>query len=180
MSKDTDTRSWWVFLLWGILAVLFGITAFVMPAKTAVWLLYLIAVFIFVDAVILLFNLIRGKIQSPIKWALWLRAILGLVLGAVVVFFNPILGSLILGLTLVKIMGIQSVIIGLFEVIDSLKHIKGKGWWSVFLGVIWVIFGVILFVWSAESLISLTQVTGIVWFALGIVYIMIGLKSRKA
>ncbi len=179
MSKS-NTRSWWVLFLWGVLAILFGLIALIIPYKTAVWLLYLIAVLILIDAIILLFNLIAGKISSSIKWALWLRAILGLGLGIVVVFFNPVLGSLILGFTLIQIMGIQSVIIGLFETIHSLKHIKTNGWWSVVFGVLWVIFGVILILWPAAALISLTQVSGIIWLALGVIYIMIALKAKSA
>lgn len=179
MSENKKSSSW-VLILWGLLAILFGFSALIMPAKTALWLLYLIAILILIDAILLLFKLALGKIQGPMKWGFWIRAILGLILGLGVVFFRPLLGSLILGLALIQLMGIQSIIIGLFEAFLGFKHIKGKGWWPIIFGVIWVIFGVILFMSPAASLVSLTRISGIAFLALGITYMMAGLKGKSA
>ncbi len=175
--SNNNKNARWLLLLWGILAILFGLVAVIMPVKTAVWLLYLIAVLILIDAVFLVFNLLRGKVHGPIKWALWIRAILGLFLGIAVVFFKPLLGSLAFGLAIVQLMGLQAIIIGVFETIYSLQHIKGKGWWPVLIGIIWVIFGLILFMWPVASLVSLTQISGIIFLSLGITYVIAGFRA---
>ncbi len=179
MSENKEV-SGWVLILWGLLAVLFGLAAVTMPAKTDIWLLYLIAIFVLIDAVLLLFQLLSGKIYGVMKWALWLRVVLGLILGAAVVFFKPLLGSLILGLALIQLMGLQSIIIGVLGAIYGLQYIKKRGWWPVIFSVIWVIFGVILLTSPLASLISLTRISGVVFLALGVTNVMAGLKGKSA
>lgn len=180
-KKMTETKKHiGLLFLRGIIAILFGIAALIMPAITALWMLRLIAIFIFIDAIILLFNLIRGKIHGMVKTLLWVRAILGLFAGIVIVFIHPLAGTLILGLALIKLMGLQSILIGLFESLGGLKNIKKGGWWPVLLGLFWIIFGVTLFVSPAESLISITWASGLFGLALGVSYIMMALKSKNA
>lgn len=177
-KRVAKTGSWLWILLRGIIAILFGLYSLLMPAQVSVFTLQFIAIYILIDAIILLFYLVMDKeVKSP-KWALWIRVIFGLWLGIYIVFIHPIAGTLVLGLTLITILAIQAIVIGVIEVITSV-FVKEVGFMGIIFGIIWIIFGVMLFVSPVQSIMSLVFVNGFFALSLGISLVFYSFKYRK-
>ncbi|MFV0431045.1 MAG: HdeD family acid-resistance protein [Alphaproteobacteria bacterium] len=179
-TEQTALPSWGILLFRGILAILFGIAAIAYPALTTLWLLRVFAIFLFIDALFLIFALISGKIEAAMPHGLlWVRAILGLVLGIFIVFIKPVGGTLALGLTIAMFMAIEAIIIGGFEVVMGFKTIRQGGFWSILSGIFWIIFAIVLMASPVLSMVTITWVSGIFGIILGVTFILLAFKVKK-
>ena len=62
---DTLTRRWWVLLIRGIAAMLFGIATFLVPGISLVALVALFGAYAFVDGVLAIVNAITRRREAP-------------------------------------------------------------------------------------------------------------------
>lgn len=74
-------RGWWLFLLRGIVAIAFGVAAFVWPTLTLTVLIALFGAYVFVDGAFGLAHAIRSRGWLPHWWLGALEGALGVVLG---------------------------------------------------------------------------------------------------
>lgn len=114
--KALLARRWWLMLLRGALAILFGLIAFVNPAAAGLSLLIVFAVFAVADGLLGLW-LSFGRARQGESWA-WLgvEAVASLVLGGLVLAF-PGLGIA----ALLLIIGVKAAILGLFLLLSSIR-----------------------------------------------------------
>src|SRR5215469_9198498 len=77
------TRNWWVLLLRGIIAILFGILALRLPLTTLATLVLLFGVYAFIDGVVSLFGAFDGWQHRENRWLLFLEGLIGFVVGFV-------------------------------------------------------------------------------------------------
>src|SRR5690606_322933 len=81
-------QNWWLFLLRGVAAIVFGIAAFLWPGLTLQVLMLLFGAYVLVDGVFGLVQSIRKREQMS-QWWLWaLEGLLGIVVG-VLTFIAP-------------------------------------------------------------------------------------------
>ena len=90
----TLAKNWWMLLLRGICAIVFGILAFVWPAMTLVTLILLYGAFAFVDGAFALIAAITGGAAAP-RWWLALVGVFGIAAG-LATWFWPGLTALVL------------------------------------------------------------------------------------
>jgi uncharacterized membrane protein HdeD (DUF308 family) len=76
-------KSWWLLLLRGIAAIIFGILAFVWPGLTLVTLVLLYGAFALVDGVISLIAAFTGSAKPVPTWWLVVVGLLGIAAGIV-------------------------------------------------------------------------------------------------
>ena len=62
---DALARNWWLILLRGILAIVFGVLAFVWPGITLITLVLLYGAFAFADGVLAILAAVRGGAPPP-------------------------------------------------------------------------------------------------------------------
>src|SRR5215831_6512707 len=72
------TKNWWVLLLRGIVAVLFGFLAISRPGITLALLVLLFGIYALVDGVFALFAAASGWSQRDDRWLLLLEGVIGL------------------------------------------------------------------------------------------------------
>ena len=94
----TFARYWWLFLLRGIVAILFGVLSFMWPGITLVTLVLFWGAFALVDGVLALAHAIMGGGVGS-RWWLALVGIAGIAAG-LVTFLMPGLTALVLLFTL--------------------------------------------------------------------------------
>src|SRR3954465_16085960 len=83
------TRNWWVPLVRGIAAILFGIVAFVWPGPTLEVLVLFFGAYALVDGIFALAAGITGSGASGgVRWFLALGGIAGIIVG-LITFFYP-------------------------------------------------------------------------------------------
>ncbi len=172
--RDALAQSWWLLLLRGIAAILFGILAFIWPGLTLLTLTFLWGAFALADGALSLWAGISGKggAIAP-RWWLAVVGIAGIIAG-LLAFFWPGTTALVL----LMFIAIWSIVIGVLEIwgaIQLRKEIEGE-WWLILGGLVSIAFGVLLLVRPGAGALAL--VWTIAWFSMFMGVIFIGLSFR--
>lgn len=172
MAKMASSMPWWLILVWGILAVIIGISLIVSPLITTFYLIMFMGAYWFVGGIFTLVSLISDR--SNMGW----KAFLGIIsiLGGAVIMGYPLYSSVIVLTLLVFLVGFWGLLIGgtkLFEAVRS--HDAGAG----ILGVLSIIFGMILLIYPYAAAFALPLVAG--FFALfgGILAVVVSFQVKK-
>ena len=108
-----------------------------------------------------------------------------IVLGAVSILF----GILVLvwpGISLailVIMVGIWAIIIGIIQIVASVRHraVPHSGWvWGIIGGALSILFGILVLIWPGTGLVSIIWIVGIWAIVWGITLIVLGIQLRKA
>ena len=157
-------RNWWLLLLRGLAAILFGLLALIWPALTLTALILLYGAFALTDGLIALITAIRGGGLIPRSWLAFV-GVLGIVTG-VLTFLWPRLTALLL---LYFIAG-WAIAVGVAQIVGAIKLRKeiANDWLLITAGGLSVLFGVILFLAPSAGALALT-------FAIGMYAIVYGI-----
>jgi len=171
MEIDIIERSWWSYVLRGVLALIFGILFIAYPGATLKTFVILLGIFLIIDGVV---NLIRSLIfifrKEPWGWTLvW--GIVGLLLGLILVNHT----DFTLGFVAI-LMGIWVVIMGVAELAMAfdMPPKSGRGVIAV-LGVISLGFGIAILAWTAETVYALMVLFGIYLLVAAVMDFIIGI-----
>jgi uncharacterized membrane protein HdeD (DUF308 family) len=130
-------RHWWLLLLRGICAILFGVLAFVWPGITLLTLVLLYGAFALVDGVLALAEAVMGGAPAP-RWWLALVGLLGIAVG-ILTFAWPGITALVL---LLFIAG-WAIATGILQIVGAIRLRKeiDNEWLLIASGVVSIIFG---------------------------------------
>ena len=180
----TITTNWWVFLIKGILALIFSILAFIIPVSAILALSILFGAFAMTDGIFGIIASVR-KIRKGKRWG-WLlfSAIIGILTG-IAVILSPILATIVIASFLWASISFWSIFIGLSEIITAIrlrKEIKGEIW-MVLSGLFSVTLGAIIlwmFVTQPQDvLLASGWLLGINAFLSAITYFFLGLRLKR-
>ena len=132
---------WWVLLLRGVLAILFGIAAYAWPGMTLVTLLTLFGAFALVDGIFNVFHAFSGRKEDERWWVLLLEGLLGIAIG-VITFQAPEVTATVL----ILYIGFWAMATGVLRIILAVrlrKEIEGE-WWMALAGLAGIVFGVFM------------------------------------
>jgi uncharacterized membrane protein HdeD (DUF308 family) len=163
---------WWVFLIRGLAALIFGIIALVYPGMTFVVLTILFGAYAFVDGVFALAAALGGLGGSR-WWALLLEGILGLII-AFFVWTQPTYSAVVL----VYAIAIWAIITGITEVIGGLqlREYVSNEWVYILAGILSIIFGFLVFRDGDAGLVVVTWTVGI--YAILFAFVEFGIAYR--
>jgi uncharacterized membrane protein HdeD (DUF308 family) len=168
-------KYWWLLLLRGVFAIIFGVLAFVWPGITLLTLVLFYGTFAFADGVLSLSHAVMGGNVGS-RWWLALVGIAGIAAG-LVTFLMPGLTALVL---LFFIAG-WAIAMGVFQIIGAIrlrKEIDNE--WSLGLsGALSVLIGIILLAAPGAGAIGLIWVIGAEAIVFGILLIMSALKLKR-
>lgn len=168
-------KNWWVLALRGVLAIVFGVLAFLYPGPTLVTLVIFMGAFFFVDGIFALMAAIMGRADRQTWWSLILVGILGLAVGAIA-FANPILTLYVIVIWI----GAGAIVRGVFEIIAAIqlrREIEGE-WFLALAGLISIAFGVLLFVRPLEGLVAILYIIAAMAIALGVIQLLLAFKLK--
>jgi len=123
---DFCASNWWLFLLRGIIAVIFGLLAIFLPGVTLASLVLVWAAFAFADGVVSLFALATGRTESEHTWLIALQGVLGVAVG-VITFMNPAITAVALLLYIIA----WALAIGVLQIVAAIRlrnEITGEFW----------------------------------------------------
>src|SRR5512134_3477624 len=89
------SQNWWLLVLRGILAILFGLAAFVWPGITLLTLIVLFGIYAIVDGLVAVGTGLSRTKESPRWWTFLVEGLLSLGAGVVALLW-PALTSLVL------------------------------------------------------------------------------------
>src|SRR5712672_1501518 len=131
-------KNWWLLLLRGIAAIIFGVLAFAWPGLTLLTLILFYGAFALVDGVLAIIAAITGGAPAP-RWWLAIIGLLGIAAG-LLTFLMPGLSALVL-LFFIAGWAIATGVLQIIGAIQLRKEIDNE-WLLILGGVISVLFGV--------------------------------------
>jgi uncharacterized membrane protein HdeD (DUF308 family) len=116
IKSHGEFKRWWVLLVEGILSVLAGVVAFIMPGITALVLLILIGAWAIVTGVFEIAAAIQMRKYITGEWMLALAGVASILFG-VALLINPAVGAL----AVVWLIGAYSILFGVLMVALGFK-----------------------------------------------------------
>lgn len=174
-TRDIARTYWWVTLLRGIVSVLFGIVAIVLPGWTLLFLVYLFGAYVLIDGIIAVVLAFQERNVYSRWWVILIGGIAGIILG-LMVFFWP--GETVI--VLLYLIAAWAIITGIFEVIAAIVASAGAGreWTMIASGVISILLGIVLFFIPGPSLLAFVWLIGIFSLIYGLVLLFRAFQYR--
>jgi uncharacterized membrane protein HdeD (DUF308 family) len=166
---------WWVVLLRGICAVVFGILAFVWPGLTLLSLVLLYGAYALVDGLLSMACGVAGS-AAPRSW--WVMIIVGLlgVAAGMVTFLYPGITAIVL----LVIIAFAAMVRGVFEIAAGIrlrKEIEGE-FWLILGGILSLVFGVFLLLRPGVGALAVVWLIGGYAIVFGIVAMLLSFRLR--
>ena len=168
-------QRWWILLLRGISATVFGVLAVVWPGITLLTLVIFYGVVALIDGIAGIALGVRG-VDGRTWWEMILLGLLGVIAGAVT-FLWPGLTAVVL----LVVIALWAIIRGILEIIGAItlrKIIQGE-WLLILSGVLSIGFGVLLLLRPAAGALAVMWLIGIYMIAFGITTIALSLRLRR-
>ena len=169
-------RNWWVFLVRGLVAILFGLVALFYPAATLFTLILFYGIFAFIDGVFAVVSAVRGKEGMGPRWWLALIGVLGIVAGLVTYFWPGITA-----LALLTVIVVWALIYGIFEIIGAIRLRKeiDNEWLLLIHGVLAALFGLMVLVRPGAGALALIWLIASFALASGLLLVILAFRLRK-
>ena len=167
--------NWWVALLRGIAAILFGLMALIWPGLTVYALLIVFGAYAVCDGVMAIIVGFQRKSDDDSWWSWALDGFLSIVIGLMALFWPEATA-----LAFVIWMAAWAVVAGIFRIIAAIrlrKEIEGE--WALGLsGLLMVIWGVLMALIPAAGLLSLAWLIGVFALLIGGVMVVLSFRLR--
>jgi len=170
------TQNWWAIALRGVVAVLFGIAAFMWPGITLWMLVALFGAYALVDGIFAIIEAFRRDVVGQRWWALLFEGIVGIAIG-VLTFIWP--GLTAMGL--LYLIAFWAIVTGVFEIITAIRlrhEIRGE-WMMALIGILSIALGFLMVAFPLAGALSVVMMIGAFVFATGALMIALGLKLRS-
>ena len=171
-ARVDQSNIWWVFLLEGIAAVIFGGLLLTDPAATLLALAVFLGFYLLFVGVLELVRVFVDRSQ-PWIWSL-VVGILGILAG-IIVLNHPVLTAVALPTTVVIYLGVVSLVMGVAGIIGGFS---GGGIGSFILGIISLFIGVLLLGSPVTTAFAVPFVFGILLLIEGVALIVFALRVK--
>ena len=164
-------QRWWMLLLRGILAVLFGIVSFAWPGPMILVLTTVFAVYAFIDGVLALAAGLHGR------WPFLIGlGIIGIIAGLVAFFFPSVAV-----LTFLFIIGAWAIIRGAAEIATAvqLRNVIANEWSLIMGGILSVLFGVLLLARPHVGALSVLWIIGTYAVIIGVLLVIHSFRVKN-
>jgi uncharacterized membrane protein HdeD (DUF308 family) len=168
-------RNWWVFVFRGVVAILFGVLAFMRPSITLEVLVLLFAFWALFDGVLALVGSVGAAEAHEPWWPLVLMGLLGIAAGILTLKWPGITA-----VALLLVIAYWSIFRGILEIIAAVRLrdlIPGEGWLIVG-GLASIAFGVLLVIYPESGLLAVIWLVGIYAVIFGISQLMLGFRLK--
>lgn len=176
MLSTLMSRSWWVLLIRGGFAILFGFVALMSPGITLASLVLYFAVFACVDGVANVFQAFFGRDENESWWALLLEGLLGIAVG-IITFQAPGITTLML-LLYIAFWAMASGLLRIILAIRLRKEIQGE-WWMILGGVVSILFGMSMLSRPGAGALAMLTVIGLWSIVSGVSLVFLSFRVKS-
>lgn len=173
MDTKTDAGLWWLFLIQGIVTLILGLLLILAPGATVTLLIQFLGIYWLVVGMLGIVNIFIGKKKHRI-WGL-ISGIIAIIAG-IAVLNHPLTSAVLIPVTLIYILAIAGIVEG---ILGFIRTFKGEGIGYSVMGIIYIIFGAILFSHTAIAIALLVFVVAITALFGGGSLIAFSLQVRK-
>src|SRR5262245_24689896 len=170
------TQNWWAIALRGLVAVLFGIAAFMWPGITLWALVWLFGAYALVDGIFAVVEAFRRDVSRERWWALLFEGVIGIAIGLVTLTWP---GLTAMGL--LYLVAFWAIVTGVFEIITAIRlrhEIRGE-WLMALIAILSMAFGFLLVAFPVTGALSVILIIGAFAFATGALMIALAFKLRS-
>jgi len=169
-------RSAWILGLRGILAILFGLLALLLPLATLLGLVALFAAFAMVTGVVCVYGAVKNR-PGDKQW--WLLLLLGLVAigSAIITIIYPGLTAL----ALIAVIATFAFVIGAIDIATGIRLRKqiDNEWMLILSGMAGVIFGALALVFPIAGALAVVWVISLYATLTGVLLLAAAFNIRK-
>lgn len=168
-------RNWWLILLRGICAVIFGVLTFVWPGVTLLTLVLLYGAFALIDGGLALWAAVAGGARAP-RWWLLIIGLLGIGVGLATLVMPGVTA-----LVLLFFIAFWAIVLGTMQIVGAVRLRKeiDNEWMLIASGVLSVLFGAILLFQPGAGALGLIFVIGAYAVIYGVMLIGFAFKLRN-
>jgi uncharacterized membrane protein HdeD (DUF308 family) len=173
---ETLARNWWVLVVRGVFAILFGILALVLPGATVFALVILFAAYMAVDGIMAIVMAIRRAQARREWWPLVLEGLAGIAVAVITVIWPDVTA-----LALIYLIAAWALVTGVMEIVAAIrlrKVIRGEFFLGL-AGAASIAFGIIAIVFPGEGALALIWLIGAYAILFGVLLIALGIRLRS-
>ena len=173
---ETMKRNWWLLVLRGVCAVLFGIMAFAWPGLTGEVLVLLFGSYALVNGLFTLGLAIRAPRGISGTGTIVLLGLLGVAAGLLTFFFPGVTA-----LSLLSVIAAWAILTGAFEVATAinLRRELSNDWMLILSGALSIVFGVLVVAMPSAGAVSLVWLIGSYAILFGVMILAVAIKLRS-
>ena len=176
VAAQTIQRHWWMLALRGLLAIIFGLIAFVLPHIALLAFIYVFGAYALIGGIIAVIVALRER-GSVGRWG-WVlfEGILSIIAG-LIAFVFPGLTALVW----LYIIAAWAIVIGMMEVFAAfaIRPFVSREWPLVLAGILSLVFGFLLIIFPRAGLLSLLWLVGIYAIVFGVLFIIRAFHLRS-
>jgi uncharacterized membrane protein HdeD (DUF308 family) len=170
-------RNWWALALRGVLAVLVGVVAFVLPGVTLAVLIALFGVYALVDGFLSIVAGVKAAEHHERFGSLLWRGIVGIAAGLAALALPAVTA-----IALTLIIGVWAIVTGVLEIVAAVHLHRAHGEWLLIMnGVLSAVFGLALVVAPGFGLLTLVWIVGgyAIFFGFIMLTLAVRLRARR-
>lgn len=168
-------RNWWLIVLRGVLAILFGLAALLWPALTLFVLVVMFGIYAIIDGVIAVYTGLTRAKDSSRWWVFLLEGLVSIAAGVAALIW-PNLAAL----TLVLLIASWAIATGILEIAAAIRlrrEIKNE-WLLGLGGLVSIVLGVLLFIRPTAGAIAIIWTLAIYAQVFGVLLIALGIRLK--
>lgn len=169
-------KNWWLVVLRGIAAIVFGILTFIWPVPTLAALVILFGAYAMVEGSFAIASgILGGALNGRSRWLLVLEGLAGVIAGLVTLLLPEITA-----VGLLYAIGAWAIVTGILEVVAAIhlrKEISDE-WLLVLEGILSLAFGVLVFIYPSASALSILWLISIYAVAFGATIVALGFRLK--
>jgi uncharacterized membrane protein HdeD (DUF308 family) len=169
-------RNWWAVLIRGIIAVIFGILAYLWPGATWVAIAILFGAYALVDGIFAIVATVRAAETQQRWWPLMIEGIVGTVIAAIT-FYDVRITIFALYFTIAA----WAFLTGIFEIVAAIelrKHIANE-FWLILGGIASIAFAVLMIWFPLAGFFAVTWLIAAYAIVFGIMLIALAFRLRS-
>ncbi len=169
-------QEWWIFLLEGVVAIVFGLIALFWPGPTLAVIVLLFGLLALISGIVGVFAAIGAAgTHQPWGWKLT-AALLGVLVGLAILRWPGV--SVRVVLYLIGIWLIVGGIVGIVEAFAQDRPVP-HAWLLGLTSVIALLFGIVMFAWPAVGLRTVILLVGIYAIVEGVALCVLAFEARR-
>jgi uncharacterized membrane protein HdeD (DUF308 family) len=175
-SPNSLAHNWWMLALRGLVAIVFGVLAFVLPGMTLLTLVFLFGAYAIVNGVLALVHAFSAPKGYPRFGALIFTGIISIAAG-VLAFVWPGITAL----SLVLLIAAWAIVNGVFEIATAirLRRVIEHEWLLVLAGILSVLLGIVILLQPGAGALALVWWIGGFAIAFGVLLVALAFRVRR-
>ncbi len=173
---ESLSRNWWLVVLRGVLAILFGLAAFVWPSITWLVLVIMFGIYAIADGVMAIGSGLAHTQDSPRWWVFLLEGLISIGAGLIALIL-PGLAAVVV----IYMIASWAIITGILEIVSAirLRNEISNEWLLGLGGIVSIALGVFLFVSPVAGGLTIIWTVASYAIIFGVLIIALGFRLRN-